>query len=114
MSKYRFRFSKKPVSGSASLHGIVHDGVRRLVDHLLGLRGKRRGQLHEILGWVTSMQTVTMGKDPEIILKLVLWTGMDSDSNEPVSVSGKSKSSLRKGNPKETKNGVYSDDTGTV
>jgi hypothetical protein len=47
----QIRIQQKPVSGSISWHCIVHDGVRRLVDHHLGLRGKKEGQSREILGF---------------------------------------------------------------
>ncbi len=63
----------------------------------------KKGQSREIFGMGHKHADRLHGKSPQIILKPVLWTRMDSDSNEPVSVSGKAKLSLRKGNDRETK-----------
>jgi len=101
-SRYRSRsgITKKPVSGSASLHGIVHDGVRRLVDHLLGLRGKRRDNRVRFWVWSEAGPQITY-------LAQCCGPGLriekDSNSNEPELWSRKATLSLEKGNHKKQK-----------
>jgi hypothetical protein len=66
----QIRIQQKPVSGSASLHCIVHDGVRRLVDHHLGLGGEKGDNRTRF--WVGSEAEKDAnrhhGKSPQIII----------------------------------------------